>query len=242
MAKELSVLAPKVVLGIAAHPDDLDFRAGGTICKYARAGADVYFLILTDGARGSKDRSLAPEQLAKIRQEEQTAACKALGVKEVFFTAYGDCQLENIVDVRRDIVRSIRRVRPDVVITWDPTMVYAASADMDMINHPDHRAAGQATLDAVYPLARDHLSFPELLEEGLEPHKTPTVLLINFNQHNYAEDIRDTLDAKLQAVAKHLTQASDLEDKKQMVRGWAAAAGKTYGLQSAEAFMRIDIV
>src|SRR3990167_3444387 len=145
---EFKELKPKIVLGVAAHPDDLEFGAGGTIAKWAGQGAKVYYLVLTDGSKGSSDKNISPKELAKIRRQEQHDAAKVLSVKEVFFCNYEDCKLDCSQDVKRDIARQIRIVKPDVVITMDPTMIYAP--DSGFINHPDHRAAGQATLDAVY--------------------------------------------------------------------------------------------
>jgi LmbE family N-acetylglucosaminyl deacetylase len=235
-------LAPKIVLGVAAHPDDLDFGAGGTMAAFARAGAKVYYLVLTDGGKGSSDRTMTPERLRDLRREEQRHAADILGLQEVFFCDYPDGALENTQDVKREVVKVIRQVKPDVVVTLDPTEVYSVAAGL--VNHPDHRAAGQAALDALYPLARDHMTFPELLEQGLEPHNVPTVLLIRFAQEhtNYATDITDVFDVKMQAMAAHASQFGDQERLDAWVRGHAAEAGKQYGYTYAEAFVRIDIV
>src|SRR3989344_3187826 len=177
---ENNSLKPKKVLGVAAHPDDLDFGMSGTIAKWTARGAEAYYLILTDGSKGSADKNMSPEDLVKMRQDEQREAAKILGVDEVFFLNYEDGCLVCDKQLKRDIARVIRKVKPEVIMTFDPTLVY--SAKRGIINHPDHRAAGQATLDACFPLARDHLSFPELLAEGLEPHATPTILLMNFDK------------------------------------------------------------
>lgn len=236
-------LSPKVVLGVAAHPDDLDFGAGGTMAAFARAGADVYYLILTDGGKGSEDRSMTSEALRDTRRKEQRAAGRILGLKEIFFRDFPDGTLENTQEVKREVVKVIRQVKPDVVVTLDPTVVYNYSGPDGLINHPDHRAAGQAALDAVYPLARDHMSFPELLAEGYEPHKTKTVLLIRFSLEGniFAVDITDTLDLKLQAIAAHASQFSDMAATEKQLRTFADHAGKTFGYPSAEPFVRLDI-
>lgn len=235
-------LAPKIILGIAAHPDDLDFGAGGTMAKFTAEGAEVYYLVLTDGGSGSSDRAMTRERLRDMRRDEQRAAAKILGVKEVFFCDFPDGALENTRDVKREIARIIRKVKPDVVVTIDPTEVYSAQAGM--INHPDHRAAGQAALDAVYPLARDHMSFPELLAEGLEPHAVRTALLIRFahEQTNFAVDISEQMDQKMNAMAAHSSQFSDYPKLDSWVRGHASDMGKLYEHMYAEAFVRIDIV
>jgi len=232
-------LRPKVVLGVAAHPDDLDVNAGGTMAYYASQGADVYYLILTNGCNGTADRTVTAEQLTRARQEEQRNAAKQLGAKDVFFCAYPDGCLENCPEVRCDIVKVIRRLKPDVVIAWDPSMFYCA--ERNIINHADHRMSGQATLDAVYPLARDHLSFPELLQHGLEPHKTPAVLLINFNQANFFVDITPVMDAKLKSIASHTSQMSDFEEKRAVFIHYAEELGEACGVQYAETFVRVDI-
>jgi LmbE family N-acetylglucosaminyl deacetylase len=234
-------LKPKVVLGVAAHPDDLDVMAAASMAKWASDGADVYYLILTDGGAGSEARTTTPEKLRDIRREEQRNAGKVLGLKDVFFCEHHDGKLENTLDVKRDVVRAIRKVKPDVVVAFDPSALY--SAKLGLINHPDHRAAGQAALDAVFPLARDHMSFPELLrDEGLEPHKTNTVLLMNFNEGNYAVDISDTLEQKWSALAEHVSQVpANLDEAKVYLTERAASAGEKYGFKHAETFVRIDI-
>lgn len=238
MEQKFAPLKPKVVLGVVAHPDDLEFFTAGSMAKFADAGADVYYLILTDGSSGSEDRTLTTQQLIQIRQDEQRAAGKILGLKDVFFLAYPDGGLNVTQEVKRDIVRHIRMVKPDVVVTIDPSMLYAA--DYNFINHPDHRAAGQAALDATFPLARDHLSFPELLAEGLEPHKTNTVLLINMERHNFAVDISDTYNVKMKAIKAHTSQIPPSG-----VVGWvtdlARTHGSAYGFEYGEAFVRIDV-
>lgn len=233
-------LQPKVVLGVAAHPDDLDFGVSGTVAKYIAEGAKGYYLILTNGNKGTSDRSLTPEQLRDTRREEQRNAARILGVEEVFFCDYNDGELMPSLDVKRDIVRVIRQVKPDVVLTMDPTMVYATS--WGAINHPDHRAAGQATLDAVYPFARDHLAFPELCnDEHLEPHNTAHVLMVNFEESNFYVDISDHLETKLAALRAHASQIPDVDGTMQFVRQRAELAGAKVGGRYAEGFIRLDI-
>lgn len=233
-------LQPRIVLGVAAHPDDLDFGAGGTMAAFARQGAEVYYLILTDGCKGTSDRSLRPDTLVKTRQAEQKEAARVLGITDVFFLDYVDCELKNIMQLKKDIVRNIRKLRPDVIVTMDPTMVY--SAKYGIINHTDHRAAGQATLDAAYPLARDHLSFPDLLAEGLEPHSIKTALLTNLDRHNFAMDISATINQKMQALRAHASQMPKDSEPHAWVKEMAKEQGRNYGREYAEAFVRIDIV
>lgn len=239
MKQDLPDLQPKVVLGVAAHPDDLDFGAGGTIATFRRAGAAIHYLILTDGGKGTADPNISPEQLTKTRQQEQQQALQKLGGGSVEFLDYPDGCLEVNLELKKEIVKAIRTIKPDVVITLDPSMLY--SADHGFINHPDHRAAGQAALDAVYPLARDHLSFPDLFENGLHPHITPTVLLINFNEPNYFVDIASTFEQKCQALCAHKSQMPSETAVRQHLSESAAAAGKLANCDRAEAFVRIDI-
>lgn len=226
-----------VVLGIGAHPDDLDFMAAGTMAKLAAAGAEVYYLILTDGGKGSADPTMTPAKLKQIRQQEQRNALQAVGGKEVFFLDYEDGCLQVSMDLKRDIVRAIRRVRPDLVVAMDPTMVY--SLTHNAINHPDHRAGGQAVLDAVFPLARDHMSFPELLEEDLQPHKVTSVLLTNFDKPNFYVDISDYFDRKMAALDANPSQFSD--EHRRMVTEYAEKDGALANCRYAEGFVRIDI-
>jgi LmbE family N-acetylglucosaminyl deacetylase len=232
-------LKPKVVLGVAAHPDDLDFGAAGTMAGFAAQGAQVHYLILTDGGKGTADPHLSSQALTAMRQREQRAACKAIGGAGVEFLNYQDGCLELTMGLKKDIVKSIRKLRPDVVITMDPTMVYAVSRGF--INHPDHRVAGQATLDAVYPLARDHLSFPELFEAGFAPHKVSTVLLTNFERNEYCVDVSDSIEQKLAALAAHKSQISDMAAVQARIRESAKRLGQEAGCAYAEGFVRIDI-
>ena len=230
---------PKAVLGVAAHPDDLDFGMSGSAAKWAADGAEVYYLILTDGSKGSDDRRLSSAELIKIRRQEQRAAAKILGLKDVFFLDNEDGLLVNGAELKRDIVRVIRQTRPEVVVTMDPTMVYSVEAGY--LNHPDHRAAGQAALDAVFPLARDHLSFPELLAEGLEPHKVATVLLMQFGPAEFLVDITPVFDKKLAALAAHASQVANVEETHARLKDWASRAGAAGGYDYAESFLRIDV-
>jgi LmbE family N-acetylglucosaminyl deacetylase len=232
-------LQPKVVLGVAAHPDDLDFGAGGTMARFAEQGADVYYLILTDGSAGSADREISPVELVRLREAEQREAVRIIGGKDVEFLGYPDGRLEVTMDVKRSIVKAIRRVKPDVLVIMDPSMLY--SAKRGFINHPDHRAASQAALDAVFPLSRDHLSFPDLIAEGLEPHVTPTVLLINFDEQNFFVDITATFDKKRAALAAHASQIPGMPGVEDAMKQIAEDSGVMAGAAMAEAFIRIDI-
>jgi len=236
--QEFPELKPKVFLGVVAHPDDLEFGMSGTVAKLIAEGAKGYYFILTNANKGSEDRNITSDELRDMRREEQREAGRILGLEDVFFGDYDDGALEVTLDLKRDIVRVIRTVKPDVVLTMDPTMVF--SAERGIVNHPDHRAAGQATLDAVYPLARDHLTFPELLrDEGLEPHKVKTVLMNSFDKANFYVDITDHIDTKVKALAAHASQVSDAALDR--VKDWAAMAGEQAGMKYAEGFTRLDL-
>lgn len=238
MSHQFLPLKPTVVLGVAAHPDDLDVGAGGTIAYFASQGAEIHYLILTDGGKGSDDPAMTSAMLTEIRHKEQQAALEIVGGKSITFLDYPDGELEVTMELKKQIVKSIRDIKPDVVITMDPTVVYAA--ERGIINHPDHRAAGQATLDAVFPLARDRLTFPELYEAGFEPHKTNTILLVNFTDSNFAVDITESFDKKIQALKAHPSQFGDMEGST-WVRDMASEQGQKSGYELAETFMRIDI-
>jgi LmbE family N-acetylglucosaminyl deacetylase len=231
---------PKRVLAVGAHADDIDFGASGTVAAFAKDGAHIEYLVITDGSKGSADLHMTSEGLVKLRQDEQRDAAKTLGAKDVHFLNYEDGQLEITQKLKKDIARVIRQVRPDTVIVMDPTMVYLPQ--LGFVNHPDHRAAGQATLDAVFPLARDHLSFPDLFTaESLEPHKVAHLLLINLEKQNCFVDITDTYDLKLAGLFEHKSQVPDTEKTTAMLTERATSLGVQCGVEYAESFMRIDL-
>lgn len=234
-------LKPQRVMGIVAHPDDLDVSAAASIAKYIQQGAEVEYLILTDGGKGSDDRTMTTERLIQTRQDEQRAALVALGgvAEDVHFLPYPDGELEVTMGLKRDIVREIRRFRPDTVITLDPTVIY--SQQTGRINHPDHRAAGQAVLDAVFPLARDRLMFPELITEGLEPHNVATVLLVDFDRATYYEDVTNTFHLKEEAINAHPSQFADASYVMDIFRIMAQRLGEKAGCEMAEGFVRLDV-
>lgn len=237
---EFQPLEPKIVLAVGAHADDIDFGASGSVAAWAAKGAEVHYLVITDGSKGSADADMTSEKLVAMREQEQRDAAASLGAKEAHFLHYEDAMLEVTMDLKRDLVRVIRQIRPDTVVVMDPTMVY--STEFGFINHPDHRAAGQATLDAVFPLARDHMSFPDLfLAERLEPHKVEHVLLINMEKQNYYIDISATFDAKVAALKKHASQVQNPEQIAEMLGQRAAALGSKIGARYAEGFVRIDL-
>lgn len=237
--QKFTPLQPKIVLAIGAHADDIDFSASGSLAKWAKAGAEIYYLVITDGSKGSSDPSITTSELVAMRQQEQREAAQLLGATDVHFFGYEDGQLEVTVDLKKRLVQLIREVRPDTVIAMDPTVLYVS--DLGMINHSDHRAGGLAVIDAVYPLARDHLSFPDLYAAGLEPHKVSHLLLTNFETHNYCEDISETFELKRQVLAMHASQFSPESAIWQHVTKDAEDTGKEFGCTYGEAFVRLDI-
>jgi LmbE family N-acetylglucosaminyl deacetylase len=199
---------------VVAHPDDAEFGSAGTVAKWAREGKEIVYVLCTSGDKGTSDRSISPAQLAEVRRREQEAACRVLGVKEVVFLGYEDGVLQSTLELRRDIVRQIRRFKPDIVICPDPTSRWYGQ---QYLNHPDHRAAGDAALDAIYPSARDPHVFTELLAEGLEPHKVREVYITTREKADLFVDITDTIDLKIAALREH---ASQIGDRKDQVETW----------------------
>ncbi len=191
---------------IVAHPDDPDFFCGGTIARWAHEGVELTYLICTRGDKGSDDPAMAPERLAEIREAEQWAAARTLGVGRVIFLDYHDGELEPSLALRGDIVRQLRRYRPEVVITPDPTTRFSRGV---YPNHADHRVVGDATLDAIYPAAGLPLYYPEHLAEGLEPHRVSEVYLCVTNEPDTWVDTTDYIDLRIAALRCHTSQLKD---------------------------------
>jgi LmbE family N-acetylglucosaminyl deacetylase len=200
---------PRRVLAIVAHPDDPEFFAGGTLAAWAARGAEVYVLILTDGSKGSDNPEMTPAALAAIREQEQRAASAVEGVKDVLFLGYVDGELvPTSPQVQCDVVRVIRRLRPDAIITTDPSVIFT---DDGRITHSDHRAAGQIAVDLAKIAAGNRFYFPELLAEGLEPHQVSEVYITSPTQPNFEVDITDCLDKKIAALKCHRSQIKDMD-------------------------------
>lgn len=219
------------VLVIVAHPDDPEFGAGGTIAKWAAAGKEVRYLLLTSGDKGSKDRNLRPEQLAAKREAEQRAAAEAIGVREVIFLRHPDGLLENSLGLRRELAGYIRRLKPQIVAAIDPWRHYQL--------HPDHRAAGMAALDAVWS-AREWNIFPEQLNGDEDPWRVSEVYLFWTDHPDHYEDVTDYVDARIAALACHVSQVGeDREKLAQRIRERTAKTGEEAGLAHAESFKLI---
>ena len=224
------------VMVITAHPDDSEFGAGGTVAKLTREGKTVTYCIVTSGNKGSGDRTMTPERLATIRQEEQRAAARVLGVETVDFLGFPDGELEDTRESRMAVTAAIRRHRPDLVIAQNPHRTKNLGG-----SHRDHRIAAGIALDCVYPLARDHMSFPELIAQGLEPHKVKEVHMMWWENPEVVVDISDTMDLKIKALACHVSQLKDMVAVEKRVRERAAYLGKLKGYAYAETFEQIVI-
>lgn len=221
---------------IIAHADDAEFGSAGTIAKWVTQGVEVTYVVVTNGNKGSADPEMTPEALAALREKEQRAACKVLGVKNVVFLGYQDGELVPSLELRRDLTREVRRYKPDVAMVPDPTTWYFGNT---YINHPDHRAVGEAALAAIFPSARDRLTFPELLVEGFEPHKVREVYLsFSMNADTWV-DITDTMDTKLAALREHRSQLPDMDEIDKNVRERAIAMAEGREMRYAEAYKKM---
>ncbi len=227
-------------LAIVAHPDDIDFGMAGTMAVLTGQGVDVSYCLVTSGDAGGDASTLSREERAAIREAEQTAAAKAVGVTDLTFLRWPDGQVEPTLELRKAITRVIRERRPDLIITQSPERNY----ERIHASHPDHMAAGEATLRAVYPDARNPHAFPELLEEGFAPHTVPAVW-VGSSTPNLVIDITDTFDQKIAALRSHVSQVGDRDDLDEMMRTWAATNADLAGLPAgrlAESFRVITTV
>lgn len=224
---------PKRALVIAAHPDDSEFGVAGTAALWSRNGWEFYYLICTDGSKGTNNPEMTPDKLVPLRRQEQRAAAEVLGIKRVFFLNYVDGELAYTPDFMRDVVRVIRTIRPYAVFSHDPNQIVRNM----FINHPDHRCAGTVALDAVYPIARNRPSFPELLREGLEPHRVREVYLWSTSEPNFEVDITPVVDIKFRALLQHRSQFEEIEERMERWRErWAEPDGRF-----VERFRRIEL-
>jgi LmbE family N-acetylglucosaminyl deacetylase len=222
-------------LCVVAHPDDLDFGSAGTIATWTSAGTEVTYCILTDGDAGGFDET-PRDQMGPMRQEEQRAAAAAVGVTDVRFLGHPDGRLEPTLDLRRDIARVIRQVRPQRVLTSSPERNW----DRIAASHPDHMAAGEATMRAVYPDARNPFAFPELLaDEGLEAWTVSEVWVNPSPRADHAVDVTDVVELKFAALKSHVSQVGHVEDLEKFVTEWMRVTAERFDLPEgrlAEAF------
>ena len=229
------MVSPCDILTIIAHPDDAEFGAAGSIAAWTAEGKTVVYVVCTGGGKGTTDREVSPADLERVRQQEQRAAASVLGVSEVVFLGMEDQGLEDTREFRETLVRLIRRYRPETVISSDPYRRY--------LWHRDHRIVGQVVMDALFPYARDHLAYPDLLEEGLEPHKVKEALFFGTDEVNHWIDISDTFEIKLEALICHATQIREL--KVDNLESWLRARCRRLAEGSdftlAEAFHRVKL-
>ena|SRR5438067_1628508 len=233
-----------VYLVVAAHPDDPDFGVAGSAARLVRDGHDVHYLMLTSGDAGSEDPTISPTELMRLREAEQEAAGRILGLTSVIFLRYPDGELQPTLELRKAIVRVMRRLQADVVLCQDPRSL--VDDDSTYLNHPDHRAAGQVALDAAFPAAGNPSAFRDLLAEGLKAHKVKEVwLYFTGGQHaNHFVDITDSLEQKIDALAAHTSQIGDWARSgglRQEMTKWASETARRHELafEYAEGFQRI---
>jgi LmbE family N-acetylglucosaminyl deacetylase len=217
---------------IYAHPDDAEFGVAGTVAKWAKAGVEVTYVMITNGASGSQDPDMTRERLRDIRYDEQRKAAKILGVKNVVFLGYEDGYLYPTLEVRRDVARQVRIHRPDVIVAMDPRF---RVADEGYVNHPDHIAAGEVALRTINPDASTRQMFPELWrDEKLEPHKPRALFLETFGEGGTVVDISDMMATKIKALLVHRSQLGP--DAEEFVRDWNKRTGKSAGYKFGESY------
>jgi len=231
---------------IIAHPDDAEFGAAGTVATWVREGWDAYYVVCTDAVGGGPDTATdvgpaARREIAETRKQEQRAAGEVLGLKDVIFLDYPDGMLQPTIELRRDLVRALRRYRPSRVICQSPERVWTPTLSIGRY-HSDHLAAGQAALSAIYPMSQNPWDFPELLDEGLLPHKVSEVYIMGAPVINYFVDISSVIEQKMAALLAHESQhlARTAEVVEKMVRGRSAELGTKYGVTYAEEFHRAE--
>ncbi len=230
---------PESAMAIVAHPDDIEFGCAGTLARWARAGARISFVLCTSGDVGIDEEGMTRARAAEIREAEEKAAAQIVGASEVIFLREPDGMLQPTLELRKKLVREIRRFRPEVVISGDPTIVWAGA---DYINHPDHRAAATATLDAVFPAAGQPNLFEELQEEGLSAFKPRKVYVNLWGDHaDVYVNIEETIDIKIEALRAHKSQMRDW-DPGPSIREWAANSAKGKEMLYAEAFRVVTLV
>lgn len=227
------------ILVVSAHPDDVDFGLAGSVAKWTAEGIDVSYCIVTDGDAGGDDLELPREEMARIRRVEQTAAAATVGVTDLRFLAFPDGRLQPTIELRREISRAIRSIRPHRVVCQSPERMW----ERVYASHPDHLAAGEATVCAVYPDARNPFAHPELLADGFEPWSVPELWLMAHPSVDVYVDTTDTIDKKIAALQCHVSQIPDPAGLDERMREWGAMIGSRVGLPEgrlAEAFKAVD--
>ncbi len=224
---------PLRVLCVSAHPDDIEFGCAGSVAVWVGEGAEVTYVLVTDGSTGTTDNELVGERIADIRREESIAAAKAVGVEDVIFLGYRDGYVEATLDLRRDIAREFRRARPHRFVVMDPATLPGGW----FVNHPDHRAIGQTCLDITITAGTTPGHFPELLDEGFEPWRgLKEIYITGPGGGETAVDITTTIDMKIAALTSHVSQVGGWDGIEDMIRGWTKTNGSAHGMEYAELF------
>jgi LmbE family N-acetylglucosaminyl deacetylase len=228
-------------MSIHAHPDDQEFTVAGTLAKWARAGCEVVSVVITSGDSGSNDPlhdGAYKPTLASLREAEQLAANEVLGIKETVFLRYPDGELVPTIPLRKELARLIRQHQPEAVVTGDPEAWFY---DNSYVNHPDHRAAAQAAVEAVFPSAGSRLMFTDILDAGYEPHNVKRLYIHGSEKPNTWVDVAETIHTKIEALRKHASQLGDWDVEKLML-DWATESGKEKGLEYAESYRVMVLV
>jgi LmbE family N-acetylglucosaminyl deacetylase len=228
---------PASAMAIVAHPDDIEFGCAGTLARWAKAGARISYVLCTSGDVGIATDGMTRAQATEIREAEQRAAAAVAGATEVIFLREPDGMVVATLELRKKLVREIRRFRPEVVITGDPQMLWAGEG---YINHPDHRAVALAAVDALFPASGQPNLFEELAEEGLTAHKVRKVFVNNWREGDYYVSIDDTIDLKVAALKEHKSQMGDWDVEKN-IKEWAAQRAKGHEMQYAEIFRVVTL-
>jgi LmbE family N-acetylglucosaminyl deacetylase len=229
---------PESAMAIVAHPDDIEFSCAGTLARWVKAGTRISYVLCTSGEVGIAQAEMTKGRAAEIRETEQMAAAQVIGAQEVIFLREPDGMLEATMELRKRLVREIRRFRPEVVICGDPTIVWVGD---DYINHPDHRAAATAALDAIFPAAGQPNLFEELAGEGFRAFKPRKVYVTGWNQNDLFVNIEDTIDLKIEALRAHKSQMQDW-DPEPRIKEWAAARAQGKEMAFAEGFRVVTLV
>jgi LmbE family N-acetylglucosaminyl deacetylase len=228
---------PESAMAIVAHPDDIEFTCAGTLARWAQAGAKTYYVICTSGEVGISKNSMTREKAMEIRESEQRRAAEIASAQEVVFLRHPDGLLEATMALRKDLVRQIRRFKPEVIITGDPVVVWAGEG---YINHPDHRAAAQAALDAAFPAAGQPHLFQELEEEGLVAHKVRKIYAYSREHVDQYINIDDTIEVKIEALRAHASQMKDW-DPAPRIKEWASEIARGLEAEYVEAFRVVTL-
>lgn len=228
---------PESAMAIVAHPDDIEFGCVGTLARWSKAGARISYLLCTSGDVGIAKEGMTRAQAIEIRETEQRAAAAVAGATEVIFLREPDGMVEATLDLRRKLVREIRRFRPEVVITGDPQMLWAGD---NYINHPDHRAVALAAVDAIFPASGQPNLFEELAAEGLTAHKVRKVFINNWREGDYYVSIDETIDVKVAALKEHKSQMGEWDVEKN-IKQWASERAKGHEMNYAEIFRVVTL-